>query len=31
MRERIEISTNNYEGAELQVQQRIEELKMADS
>jgi hypothetical protein len=31
MRERIEISTNSFDGAELQVQQRIEELKMSDS
>jgi uncharacterized protein YhaN len=31
MRERIEISSNNYEGADVQIQQRMEELKMSDS
>lgn len=31
MRERIEISSNNYEGADLLIQQRMEELKIPDS
>merc|ERR1712185_599485 len=31
MRERIEVSNNNYDGADVQIQQRMEELKMADS
>lgn len=31
MRERIEISSNNYEGADVQIQQRMEELKVSDS
>jgi hypothetical protein len=30
MRERIEISSNNYEGPDLQIQQRMEELKVSD-
>jgi uncharacterized protein YhaN len=31
MRERIEISSNNYEGPDLLIQQRMEELKASDS
>jgi len=30
MRERIEISSNNYEGPDLLIQQRMEELKVSD-
>lgn len=30
MRDRIEISSNNYEGADLLIQQRMEELKNSD-
>jgi hypothetical protein len=31
MRERIEISSGNYEGPDLVVQQRMEELKIVDT
>jgi hypothetical protein len=31
MRERIEISSSNYEGADLQIHQRMEELKASDN
>lgn len=30
MRDRIEISSNNYEGPDLVIQQRMEELKMSE-
>ncbi len=30
MRERIEISNTNYEGPDLAIQQRMEELKVSD-
>jgi hypothetical protein len=31
MRERIEVSSNNFEGPDLMIQQRMEELKLNEN